>query len=302
MSVAFERIMGLCRKPSLAAMREALANRDGLLPEEKFNSFIQGISTDTLASRNELLPEEKWFVTYVAGFSHYRESSSFLERHGLDLLTSGPAIYDARANALHVKVFIAEITHTLHRLSLQNISQRYGARIFTNSVYVLSSDGSYIEDFGKRRREMKMTYLEYLSDAEIHLSGIYEQIFSHSFDRRALSVDSLIFHFATQNIRNIPQDLPRLFMNVHSIVFFNDRDLQINLSIKNLRAAREIHVWLKSMFWYVIENPLAEQVVEFVEELGGRYKLIPFRGLDGDYLPEIISDITTSLTKLKIPY
>jgi hypothetical protein len=271
--MTFLELKELCERPTREVMRTALE------------------------ARRTLSGEEADFLTYLAGFTHYAEAADILGEFGLEFIQGTALLFDVHQNALHMKVLLNDLYHCIETFTAQHFSQKYGALTFRNNV-AAKHRGGFLGNFstfnhhfylrlGALPAEEKPGFkTEFWSQFEPMLGE-----YVNSLTENAGEVDSpsLTIHFCRIPARNTGQNFPRLFCNVGAIAVINDGIDRHNTSLKHLREARECYQSFRVAKWIIVNVGKTQDVVDFVDEVGATYEMLPYKGETSDYISPLLT-------------
>ncbi|MFB2918538.1 MULTISPECIES: hypothetical protein [Aerosakkonema] len=268
MSNQFLEIIENCRRPTIAVMKKALAERPCL----------------STAESN--------FITYLAGFSHNEFCDTLFDEFGLSFVGDTSILFDRLNNKFHIKILLNDISVDLQSLYMEEISQTYQLPISTHTILSRNRDGSFADNFNKGLKKLNRSQLaEYISQ---HILGLSEDVISYTFSKKNVN---LIIHITTVSQRNILANLNILFRGVSAALIANFPNDLPNVSLKNLQSAEEIYPLMSKVKWYVIDRDSPEEVTSFLEKIGAEYRLIPYLGDEYDYLSYLLSEIEAFMMK-----
>jgi hypothetical protein len=269
----FAEILSSCRTPSLDVMRKALKDRSNLSSQEAD------------------------FVTYMAGFTQYIEAASILGEFGITCGDDLPIVCDSMSRSIHIKFLINDLTFGVESLTPDYLAEKYHTTKSINRVAGKLSSGVFVESLSEATRGFSTR--EFYAFCSQYESGIIEEVVSVAKTIGGQPHSRLVFHIARIPARNYAVNLQRIFMHVGAIVVVNDPDQGFNLSIRRLRDATEIHSSLKAAQWYVINTSVAGNLIDFLHEIEAKYMLIPYQGLEGNYVAGAMEKIEAEINKMK---
>jgi hypothetical protein len=262
----FSEIIEACKKPTTSILREALA------------------------SRVNLSPQESDFVTYLAGFTHHEFAEEFYDEFGFIFFKEISIFYDLINKRFHIKVLVNDQTDNIDSLDLSNIASEIDSQLFENRIKLRNEKGLYVENLAKIILNMDV------SDAKYYLSkskvGIYEIILSYPTVIEDIQ-EALIIHFVMVGQRNIVINIGSILERVFSCIFINSLDERPNNSLYRIQEQSELYFLLSQIYWFVIDIEQPEKVNDFLSSIDATYKKIPYRGDSYDYFSDFLLDIKT---------
>jgi len=264
------------------------------MPTESCVSPTPIVLAEALRYRENAPASEALQIAYMAGFTHYLEARESLSAFGLEVTRNAPVLLlDRRRDHRHAKILISDMTHALTKLTNLSLSERLRVPPFPNMIATRDSDGSDIPDLNEITKGLSDEAFKAFANSVT--LGLFENVLSYTPDAHAGL--GTTFHVAYVPMRNMVENLQRLFCNVTAVVYANDIDDGFNLSVKRIGDDLAIYPMLASALWYIIDQGPVEQVVELLREAGARYKLVAYMGEDADYLGAVIPDLEREIRK-----
>ncbi len=264
----FNSIITACEKPSIDIMRVALSKRE------------------------ELTQAEADLLTYMAGFTHYREAAPVLSDFQMQIDHHPERLYDKQHTRVYFKLLIHDLSRTLSNISYEIISQIPGVTLYTNHIYPKLIGGPFITRYRRGlQNETLVEYNRYLNEHEraltedgIRLTGIE---IPNSLNVSNAYIFNLTFVLQWNNSINYD----RLFDNLSAILFVPDPDPMHNLSVERLTMAVEVHEKLARALWFIPQTRETLGIMAFLKRIHAEYTMFPTSLNDGSYLKFIIENL-----------
>jgi hypothetical protein len=265
----FEKLINLCRRPTIDLLKEALLRRQ------------------------EFSEAERNFITYIAGFSHYEFAESLFADFNLSFLEGTSIFFDRENNKFHFKVLLNDQSQYCAKLHMGRIERDYNSPGFWSKIEFRDKDSLYIDSLGKQLRGYSgEPFRLYLAQGT---SGISENVVSYQRDLQGYCV---VTHFVKAAEPNTDINVKTAFSRVTACIFVNTMENYFyNLSLDQFQHRTELYPLLKSVYWYVIDAIPPERVADFLHKIEADFKLMQY-DVKYDYLQEVLPEIETMILKI----
>ena len=255
----FQASLLACTKPTTDILREALAGRAALTPDQADH------------------------ISYMAGFTHHAEAAPVLGEFGMAVQGRLPCLTDCPRRTRHVKVLLNDLVHEALGLAVVPIAERHGRPIFRNRVHCREPNGTYITTFPPWGDDRE-AYWRYMDSLEM---GIGELVTAVPAKPHVSADLSLVLHAVRLPARNSVENLERLFCNVGVILTAYENSPGFNLSFERLRDCAAIQPFLARALWVILETEDVGVAVDAVRQIGADYVVLPYGKTRQDYMEEI---------------